>query len=164
MEQQTECLPCRQLSIAMGLVLIVLASYASAEHHVIRAVPLDAERLAGVNLPDQEPFIADEDLIEGNHRPRGEVLHYGDQLITEVYEDDEAAFRISAPYPFDEFITVLSGKLVLIGPDRVSQEFVAGDSLVVPKGFTGVWKMLGNFRELIVIERQAYEEAYGEQE
>jgi uncharacterized cupin superfamily protein len=43
----------------------------------------------------------------------------------------------------------------------MSQEYVAGDSLVVPKGFTGTWKMLGNFRELIVIEREAYEQAYG---
>lgn len=89
------------------------------------------------------------------------MLHYGNQLITEVYEDDAAAFRITEPYPFDEFVTILSGKLILTGPDGVSQEFVAGDSLVVPKGFIGVWKMLGNFRELIVIERTAYEAAYG---
>jgi len=39
----------------------------------------------------------------------------------------------------------------LSGTDGVSQEFVAGNSLVVPKGFTGTWKMLGNYRELIVI-------------
>jgi hypothetical protein len=28
---------------------------------------------------------------------------------------------------------------------------------MVPKGFTGIWKMLGNYRELVAIERAAYE-------
>lgn len=130
------------------------------EAEAIRAVGMDPEKLAGVNLPEEEQFVAPEDLLEGNHRPRGEILHYGDQLIVEVYEDDEATFRME-PYVFDEFVTILSGKLILTGADGVSQEFVAGDSLVVPKGFSGTWQMLGNFRELVVIERDAYEEAYG---
>lgn len=56
---------------------------------------------------------------------------------------------------------MLSGKLILTAADGESQEFVAGDTFVVPKGFTGTWQMLGNYRELIVIERQAYEAAYG---
>jgi uncharacterized cupin superfamily protein len=43
-------------------------------------------------------------------------------------------------------------------------EFVAGDSLVVPKGFTGIWKMLGNYRELIAVGTAAYEKAYAAEE
>jgi hypothetical protein len=31
---------------------------------------------------------------------------------------------------------------------------------VVPKGFTGTWEMQGNYRELIAIERKAYDAAY----
>ena len=115
-------------------------------------------------MPAEEQFFAPEDVIEGNHRPRGEVLHYGDQLIMEVYEDDEATFRLSEPTVYDEFILILSGKLILTGTDGVSQEFVAGDSLLLPKGFAGTWKMLGNYRELIAIEREAYELAWGSPE
>jgi len=131
------------------------------EAEAVRAVRLDPEKLAGVNLPAEEPFVAPEDVLEGTHRPRGEILHLGEQLVTEIYEDDPATFNMSEPFHFDEFVLILSGKLILTGPDGVSQEFVAGDSLVVPKGFTGTWKMLGNYRELIVIDRKAYEEAYG---
>ena len=36
-------------------------------------------------------------------------------------------------------------------------QFVAGESLVVPKGFLGTWEMQGNFRELVVIEKKAYD-------
>jgi uncharacterized cupin superfamily protein len=127
----------------------------------IRAVKMDPDKLAGVNLPAEEPFVPPEDVLQGNHRPRGEVLYYGEQLIMEVYEDDPVTFRFGDPFPFDEFVTVLSGKLILTGTDGVAQEFTAGDSLVVPKGFTGTWQMLGNYRELVAIEREAYEQAYG---
>ena len=30
---------------------------------------------------------------------------------------------------------------------------------MVPKGFTGTWQMLGNFRELIVVDRASCENA-----
>ena len=46
-----------------------------------------------------------------------------------------------------------------LGGDGQVQEFVAADSLMVPKGFTGTWQMLGNYRELIVVERESYENA-----
>jgi len=51
--------------------------------------------------------------------------------------------------------------LIVTRSDGESQEFVQGDSLIIPKGFTGTFQSLGNYRELIVIEREGYEEAYG---
>ena len=36
-------------------------------------------------------------------------------------------------------------------------EFAAGDSLVIPKGFTATWKMLGNYRKLVAINPTAYD-------
>jgi uncharacterized cupin superfamily protein len=122
---------------------------------------MDRDKLAGINLPPEETFMPPEDVLQGNHRPRGEVLHYGEQLIMEVYEDDPATFLFDEPSTFDEFVMILSGKLILTGPDGVSQAFVAGDSLVVPKDFTGTWQMLGNYRELAIFERKAYENEWG---
>ncbi|MDH3616285.1 MAG: cupin domain-containing protein [Gammaproteobacteria bacterium] len=151
----------KSIGIALYAILLISAPVVAEEAEVVRAVKMDPDKLAGINLPAEEPFIAPKDVLEGNHRPRGEILHYGEQLITEVYEDDPATFDMSEPTVYDEFVLVLSGKLILTGADGASQEYVAGDSLVVPKGFTGTWKMLGNYRELIVIERDAYEKAYG---
>jgi len=149
------------VGVALCAILPMSVAVAADEAQVVRSIKLDPDKLAGVNLPSYEPFIAPEDVLEGNTRPRGEVLHYGEQLIVEVYEDDPATFNLGEPTVYDEFVLVLSGKLILTAADGVSQEYVAGDSLLVPKGFTGTWKMLGNYRELIVIERDAYEKAYG---
>ncbi len=153
--------PIMSVGIVLCATLIMSVPVVADEANVVRAVKMDPEKLAGINLPAEEQFIAPENVIEGNHRPRGEVLHYGDQLILEVYEDDPATFRDDEPYIYDEFVWVLSGKLILTDADGEVQEFVAGDSLVVPKGWTGTWQMLGNYREFIVIERGAYEEAFG---
>ena len=88
------------------------------------------------------------------------MLYMGKELILEVYEDDAATFAVTDPFPYDEYVLVLSGKLILTDANGQVQEFAAGDSLVVPKGFTGTWKMLGNFREFIAVARDAYENAY----
>ena len=151
----------KSISLALCSTLFLRVSVMADVANAVRAVKLDPEKLAGINLPDEEQFMPPEDVLEGNHRPRGEVLHYGEQLITEVYEDDPATLLFDEPYTYDEFIMVLSGKLVLTGTGGEPQEFVQGESLVIPKGFTGTFQMVGNYRELIVIEREAYEAEYG---
>ena len=57
-------------------------------------------------------------------------------MIMEVYEDEEATFRFGDPFHYDEFIIVRDGKLILTDADGMTQESIAGDSLVIPKGFT----------------------------
>jgi uncharacterized cupin superfamily protein/ketosteroid isomerase-like protein len=127
-------------------------------------VRMNPDKLAGVDLAAEEAFFAPEAILEGSHRPRGAMLYWGKELTMEIYEDDPATFAITDPFPFDEFVLVLSGKLILTDADGQVHEFVAGDSLVVPKGFTGIWKMLGNYRELVAIGTEAYEKAYAAEE
>ncbi len=122
-------------------------------------VRMNADKLAGVDLTAGEPFLAPENLLEGSHRPRGDFLYSGKELIVEVFEDDPGTHAIVEPFPVDEFVMVLSGKLILTDADGQVQAFVAGDSLMVPKGFTGTWQMLGNYRELIVVDKESYENA-----
>jgi uncharacterized cupin superfamily protein len=123
-------------------------------------VRLNPDKIAGIDLPAGEPFIPPEAVLEGSHRPRGEMLYHGKELIMEIYEDDAATYAVTEPFPFDEFVLVMSGKLILTDARGQVQEFVAGDSLVVPKGFTGIWKMVGNYRELIAVGTAAYENAF----
>ena len=132
------------LTLCASLLVAVPAAAEQAEKKAAVVVPvrMNPEKLAGVGLPAGEEFIAPEDILEGKHRPRGEVLYQGEQLILEVYEDDAATFAVTSPFPYDEYVQVLSGKLILTDAAGRVHEYVAGDSLVVPKGFTGIWKML----------------------
>ena len=122
---------------------------------------MSPDKIAGLGLAEEEPFIPPDQVLEGVHKPRGEVLFRGDELVMEVYEDEPATIAITHPFPYDEFVMVVSGKLILTDAAGRVQEFVAGESVVVPKGFTGIWKMEGNYRELVAIERVAYDNANG---
>ena len=122
-------------------------------------VRLNRDKIAGIDLPAGELFIPPELILEGHHRPRGETLYSGKELTLEIYEDGPATYAAAGPFPVDEFVLVMSGKLILTDAGGRVQEFVAGESVVVPKGFTGIWKMEGNYRELIAIERTAYDNA-----
>ena len=122
---------------------------------------MNPDRIAGLGLAKGEPFIPPDQILDGAHAPRGEVLFRGDELVMEVYEDVPGTFAITQPFPYDEFVMVVSGKLILTDASDQVQEFVAGESVVVPKGFTGIWKMEGNYRELVAIERTAYDNANG---
>jgi uncharacterized cupin superfamily protein len=122
---------------------------------------MDPDKIAGLGLAKEEPFIPAQDILEGAHNPRHAVLFYGKELVTLVYEDETGTFAIPNPFPYDEFVMVVSGKLTLTDATDQVQAFAAGESVVVPKGFTGIWKMEGNYRELVVIERAAYDKSHG---
>jgi len=127
---------------------------------VIAPVEMERRKLGGVDLPIEEAFIDPGSLLEGKSTPRGEVLFRGEELIAEVYEDDAYKMTITEPFPHDEYIYVLSGELILTDTAGVERTYTVGDSLVLPKGFTGTWQTRGIFRELVVIERKVYDATY----
>ena len=95
-------------------------------------------------------------VLSGRSKHSYHTFFSGEEVVVEVYEAEPAKLKIDEPWPYDEFIYVLSGKLVLTDARGEVTQFVAGESLVVPKGFVGIWEMQGNFRELVVIEKKAY--------
>ena len=55
-------------------------------------------------------------ILKGKSSPRGEVFFRGEELIVEVYADDEFKLRVDEPFPHDEFIYILSGKEIVLLP------------------------------------------------
>jgi uncharacterized cupin superfamily protein len=120
---------------------------------------LDASKLAGVGLNEDEPLPA-EIILEGGAGNRGHIFFSSDQIVVEVWGADASKLAFREPQIYDEFVTILSGQLILTDHAGIVTEYKTGESLVVPKGFTGIWQMVGDYRELIVIQRAAYDEAY----
>ncbi len=112
-------------------------------------------------MPAEEPFLDPASILKGKSSPRGEVLFRGEELIVEVYADDEVKLRMTEePFPHDEFIYILSGDLRLTDEAGVERKYTAGDFLMIPKDFKGIWHQSENFRELVVIERKVYDATY----
>ena len=138
--------------------LLLFAAVVVAEDEMIGSpapVRLDAEKLAGLGLEEFDPF-PEEMVLSGRSRHSYHTFFSGEEVVVEVYEAEPAKLKIDDPWPYDEFIYLLSGKLILTDAKGDVTEYVAGESLVLPKGFVGIWEMQGNFRELVVIETEAY--------
>ena len=152
----------RPITILLAALLLVAAVAVAEEEKAGAPAPvrLDAEKLAGLGLEEFEPFPK-EMVLSGRSEHSYHTFFSGEEVVVEVYEAEPAKLKVDEPWPYDEFIYVLSGKLVLTDSTGEVTQYVAGESLVVPKGFVGTWEMQGNFRELVVIEKKAYERAEG---
>ena len=121
-----------------------------------RIVPIAVEQsyLDGLGLvaadlsasgPNDDNVTSDAPIENSSH-----VFHMG-KIMVAVYEAAPGKVHIDDAR-YDEFVHILEGRLILSLEDGETFEFKKGDSLVVPKGFTGHWHMPEKYRELIVID------------
>ena len=99
------------------------------------------------------PLWPQEDILSGVSEHRYKVLYSGD-IDVAIYEAKPLKLRLK-DYPIDEFVTVVSGTLILTAEGGSPQQVDVGQSVLVPKGFTGTWEMQGNFREMVVIMNES---------
>jgi hypothetical protein len=93
----------------------------------------------GVNPPAAETGVPG-DVIAGNPATRTQN-YFTDrtgQFFAGLWESSVGKWRIR--YTESEFCTILAGRVVLTDAAGKSETFVAGDSFVIPSGFTGTWE------------------------
>ncbi len=139
----------------LGLLALLIAAIAAATVQAAPgALPLNVEELKVLKLNSIPPWPS-EMVLKGTNEHWQKVIHQGDFVVT-IYEAQPALIDISFPYPYDEFVLVLEGEVTLSATDGEKRTYRAGDSFVVPKGFTGTWDMPVKFREMIIIETRAW--------
>ena len=104
---------------------------------------------------DMPPW-PEEDILSGVSEHRYKTLYSGD-IDVSIYEAKPMKLRLR-DFPVDEFVMVISGKLILTADGGTPQHYDVGETVLVPKGFTGTWEMQGNFREMVVIINKALRE------
>ena len=138
--------------LILGGVLAALSSSSlGGDADKITASPLRLEpaKTAYSEMNTDIPPWPEEDILSGVSEHRYKYLYSGD-IDVAIYEAKPMTLRIR-DYSIDEFVTVVSGTLILTAEGGSPQRFDVGESVLVPKGFTGTWEMQGNFREMVVI-------------
>lgn len=116
---------------------------------------LDPDKIAGLNLTAIPPDKYQDILVAGQLNMRVATLFEGKELRVSIFESTPAkTSHRTRPTDVDEFVYVLSGKLILTEPDGKVHEYLPGDSLVLPVGYQGTWEMQGNYRELVVLAQK----------
>jgi uncharacterized cupin superfamily protein len=141
---------------ALGSALTLFATLGAGEAALAQESPapvrLDADKMAGLGLTAIPPDAYQDILVAGELNMRVATLFEGKELRVSIFESTPAKTdHRTRPTDVDEFVYVLSGKLILTEPNGKVHEYLPGDSLVLPVGYTGTWEMQGNYRELVVL-------------
>ncbi len=118
-------------------------------------VTLDRDKIAGLGLTAIPPDAFKDILVGGELNMRVATLFAGKELRVEIFESTPAKTNHrKRPTDGDEFVYVLSGKLILTETNGTKHEYRPGDSLVLPAGYSGTWEMQGNYREIAVVAQK----------
>jgi uncharacterized cupin superfamily protein len=77
-------------------------------------------------------------------------LFFEGKISAYVFDVDPGKVRIDG-LPYDEYIHILEGRLILTPDDGEEVEYKKGDSLILPEGYTGYWYMPEKYREFVII-------------
>ena len=146
----------KKLFSIVCLLTCVFAMSAAAE---ISVLGLKADDLRTMELESIPPW-PDELVLSGTNKHWQKVLHEGEFVVV-LYESEAAVIDVSYPFPYDEYVLVLEGEVILTSTSGERQRYGVGESFVVPKGWMGTWDMPVKYRENIVVERKAWDESEG---
>ena len=130
----------------------LMSTLVKAEVEVLSLNTKDLQEAALESIP----AWPEEMVLSGTNQHWQKVLHEG-EFVVALYEAMPAVIDISEPYPYDEYVRVLEGSVVLTSSQGERQSYEAGDAFLVPVGWTGTWEMPTRFRELIIIDRKGWE-------
>lgn len=71
------------------------------------------------------------------------LLSQDKKFVTGMYRAEAGRFEITEPYGVDEYMHFLKGSVTLTSSDGSVQVINAGDSVTIPKEWTGIWETDG---------------------
>lgn len=122
--------------LALGLAVPALAADAPPTVIIDSATPtIELPVKPGVYVGQNILFTAD---------------HTGDTTVRVGMWEAGASKTYLEDYPFTEYVLMISGHLVVTNDDGSVMEFRAGDTFVMPKGFSGLWDIRERMKKQMV--------------
>jgi uncharacterized cupin superfamily protein len=123
------------------LIFLATLCQSLAADSTVHPVKIDNTQIAGGIFRDYEPVVATHD---GNTTHDVEVFLSSDkQFDAGMYRSGKVRAEISEPYGVNEYMHFLEGGVTLTSSDGTVTEIRAGDSVVIPAEWTGVWDTQG---------------------
>ena len=127
------------------LLVVALASAFAARGlqaaDAVHPVKMSKEQIAGRIFEDYEPLVSEHN---GNTTYDVEVFRTESGLFDAgMYRSGKVRAEINEPYGLHEYMHFLEGGVTLTSSDGTVTEIAAGDSVVIPADWTGVWDTEG---------------------
>lgn len=131
----------RAIYCALSVLLSVSFATASQAAEVVHPVKMSRAQIAGEIFKDYEPVV-----VERN----GNTTHDVEVFLSPKREFDAGMYRsgkvraeINEPYGVHEYMHFIEGGVTLTSSDGTVTEIKAGDSVIIPAEFTGIWDTEG---------------------
>lgn len=130
------------------LVVTILGCGPLLADSTLHPVKISKAQAAGKIFEDFEPVIETHD---GNTTHDVEVFRTPESdFDTGVWRTGAVHFDITEPYPYHEYMHFIEGSVTLTSSDGTVTELVAGDSVVIPMGWTGTWDTPGCLKIYVI--------------
>ncbi|MGI9318492.1 MAG: cupin domain-containing protein [bacterium] len=131
------------MSIQWTVVAIVLISLSTAvSDDSPRIVLIDSATPTKALLAKPGTYLGEKFVFEQEHS--------GNTLVRIGLWEAGPGKSIIENFPFTEYVLMVSGSVIVTEEDGTSREFVAGDTFVIPKGWSGVWDVQKRMKKQIV--------------
>jgi len=125
----------------VAAIFLTLLSPPLLAAEAVHPVKMSQEQIAGRIFEDYTPIVADHN---GNTTHDVEVFLSSDkQFDAGMYRSGKVRSEITKPYGVNEYMHFLEGGVTLTSSDGTVTEVKAGDSVVIPADWTGVWDTEG---------------------
>lgn len=122
---------------AVAVIAIFLSTGTLQADGAVRPVKMSKEQIAGKIFEDYEPLVSEHN---GNTTQDVEVFRTeSGQFDAGMYTSGKVRAEINEPYGVNEYMHFLKGGVTLTSSDGAVTEVRAGDSVVIPADWTGVW-------------------------
>jgi len=133
MSRVTVCM----LSVLLSVSFVSVSQAAD----VVHPVKMSKAQIAGDIFKDYEPVVAEHN---GNTTHDVEVfLSPKKEFDAGMYRSGKVRAEIKEPYGVHEYMHFIEGGVTLTSSDGTVTEINAGDSVIIPADFTGVWDTEG---------------------
>mgnify|MGYP003476723374 CR=1 FL=1 len=130
----------RTTSLVILLASTVSWSQLQADNAVV-PVKISKEQIAGKIFEDHKPIVAEHN---GNTTYDVEAFLSSDkQFDAGMYRSGKVRAEITKPYGVNEYMHFLEGGVTLTSSDGTVTEITAGDSVIIPAEWTGIWDTQG---------------------
>lgn len=110
---------------------------------------------------DAPPIVAIDSATATEELPVKPGVYVGQTITFDDTHEGETVARVGLweadvsktrliDYPFTEYVLMISGRLVVVNDDGSELEFAAGDTFVMPKGWTGIWDIRERMKKQMV--------------
>jgi len=143
----------RPLSASAAVLALGLLCCGVSAGESVHPVKMSRDQIAGKIFEDHEPVVHEHN---GNVTHDVEVFRTGSGLFDAgMYKSGKVRIEITEPYGVNEYMHFLEGGVTLTSSDGAVTEIKAGDSVVIPAEWTGVWDTDGYTKIYVIYSPDA---------